>query len=79
MLSLCIINTFFIYEKIWKKPPFLPRPAKRVLKIPKTPPLLTAVRAQERKRFEEKLKEKEREKEMLKCLVMSFMYILSIH
>ncbi|KAL2743262.1 targeting protein for Xklp2-like [Vespula maculifrons] len=55
--------------EIWKKPPFLPRPAKRVLKIPKTPPLLTAVRAQERKRFEEKLKEKEREKEMLKCLV----------
>lgn len=72
MASLCIINTFFVCEKIWKKPPFLPRPAKRILKIPKTPLLLTAIRAKERQRFEEKLKEKEKEVEMLKCLVTSF-------
>ncbi|KAL2714031.1 targeting protein for Xklp2-like [Vespula squamosa] len=56
--------------EIWKKPPFLPRPAKRILKIPKTPPLLTAIRAQERKRFEEKLKEKERKEETLKRVVV---------
>ncbi|XP_047355169.1 targeting protein for Xklp2-like [Vespa velutina] len=47
--------------EIWKKPPFLPSLTKRILKIPETPLLLTAIRAKERKRFEEKLKEKEKE------------------
>ncbi|KAK2589018.1 hypothetical protein KPH14_001861 [Odynerus spinipes] len=54
--------------EIWKKAPFIPRPPKRMLKIPKTPPLLTASRAEERKEFEESLRRKEKEEEMLKSL-----------
>lgn len=54
--------------EVWKKSPFLPCPVKKILKIPKSPPLLTAIRAKERKRFEEKLKEKEKEMEILKSL-----------
>ncbi|XP_043520373.1 targeting protein for Xklp2-like [Frieseomelitta varia] len=49
--------------EVWKKPPFVPRLAKRMLQLPKTPPLHTVTRAQERKQFDDTVKEKERLRE----------------
>ncbi|KAF3420038.1 hypothetical protein E2986_05128 [Frieseomelitta varia] len=49
--------------EVWKKPPFVPRLAKKKLQLPKTPPLHTMIRAQERKQFDDTVKEKERLRE----------------
>ncbi|XP_076678934.1 targeting protein for Xklp2 homolog [Andrena cerasifolii] len=49
--------------EIWKRPPFMPISAKRSLVTPKGPCLHTALRAQERKRFENIIKEKETQRE----------------
>ncbi|CAK9804207.1 Targeting protein for Xklp2 [Anthophora quadrimaculata] len=50
-------------SELWKKPPFVPCLSRKNLERPKTPPLQTMARAQERKRFDDKIKEKERQKE----------------
>nr|XP_033338012.1 uncharacterized protein LOC117227120 [Megalopta genalis]XP_033338021.1 uncharacterized protein LOC117227120 [Megalopta genalis]XP_033338030.1 uncharacterized protein LOC117227120 [Megalopta genalis]XP_033338032.1 uncharacterized protein LOC117227120 [Megalopta genalis]XP_033338041.1 uncharacterized protein LOC117227120 [Megalopta genalis] len=48
-------------EEVWNKPPILPCPVRKNLMRPKTPPLQTAIRAEERKRFNNILKMKELE------------------
>ncbi|XP_043605148.1 targeting protein for Xklp2-like [Bombus pyrosoma] len=50
---------------LWKKPPFVPHLSKQKLPPPKSPPLRTASRAQERKRFDENIQEKNRQKEQM--------------
>ncbi|XP_076235738.1 uncharacterized protein LOC143180092 [Calliopsis andreniformis] len=48
--------------EVWKKPPFVPCLPKECTR-PKTPPLRTAVRAQQRKNFDDTIKEKQKQKE----------------
>ncbi|XP_050480963.1 targeting protein for Xklp2-like [Bombus huntii] len=50
---------------LWKKPPFVPYLSKQKLPPPKSPPLRTATRAQERKRFDENMQEKNKQKEQM--------------
>ncbi|XP_076177119.1 uncharacterized protein LOC143151656 [Ptiloglossa arizonensis] len=51
---------------IWRKPPFVPYLSKHNLVKSKTPALHTRVRAQDRKRFDAGIKEKEMQREQLK-------------
>ncbi|CAK9819004.1 hypothetical protein ANTPLA_LOCUS10029 [Anthophora plagiata] len=57
--------------ELWKKPPFVPCLSRKNLEKPKTPPLQTMARAQERKRFDDMIKEKERQKEEQKEMEMA--------
>ena len=50
---------------LWKKPPFVPYLSKQKLPPPKSPPLRTASRAQERKRFDENIQKKNKQKEQM--------------
>lgn len=54
---------------MWKKPPFVPRLMKNKLQLPKTPLLHTVIRAQERKQFDDTVKEKERLREEKRQMV----------
>ncbi|XP_015428983.1 PREDICTED: targeting protein for Xklp2-B-like [Dufourea novaeangliae] len=58
--------------EIWKKPPFIPCRTRKNSSRPKTPLLQTAIRAQERKRFDEILREKEiqRQQQSLKEIIV---------
>ncbi|KAK9305247.1 hypothetical protein QLX08_003679 [Tetragonisca angustula] len=49
--------------EVWKKPPFVPSLTKRMLQLPEVSPLHTMIRAQDRKKFDETVKEKERLRE----------------
>ncbi|KAK1135991.1 hypothetical protein K0M31_000560 [Melipona bicolor] len=49
--------------EVWKKPPFVPCLTKKKLQLPKPPLLHTMIRAQERKLFDDTIKEKERLRE----------------
>ncbi|XP_076675753.1 uncharacterized protein LOC143372948 isoform X2 [Andrena cerasifolii] len=49
--------------EVWKKPPFAPSLTKKSSARPKTPPLRSASRAQERKRFDNMIKEREMQRE----------------
>ncbi|XP_060817184.1 targeting protein for Xklp2-like [Bombus pascuorum] len=50
---------------LWKKPPFVPQLSRQKLPPPKSPPLHTASRAQERKRFDENIQKKNKQKEQM--------------
>lgn len=52
--------------ELWKKSPFVPSLSRKKLERPRTPPLKTASRAQQRKRFDEGIKEKEKQREKIR-------------
>ena len=54
---------------MWKKPPFVPSLTKRMLQLPEVSPLHTMIRAQDRKKFDETVKEKERLREETRQMV----------
>ncbi|XP_078047898.1 uncharacterized protein LOC144475666 [Augochlora pura] len=68
-LSSCYKNK--TSTEVWKKPPFVPDLARKNLMRPKTPPLQTAVRAEERKQFNNILKMKQLEMEQLRQMELA--------
>ncbi|OAD58698.1 Targeting protein for Xklp2 [Eufriesea mexicana] len=63
--------------EIWKKPPFIPCLSKKKLQVAKTPSLRTATRAQERKEFDNTLKEIQRQREETRQMVIHFSTAIS--
>ena len=57
--------------EIWKKPPFMPALTKRSSERPKAPSLHTASRAEERKRFDDIIKERETQREQARQMELA--------
>lgn len=57
--------------EIWKKPPFMPALTKRSSERPKAPSLHTASRAEERKRFDDIIKEREAQREQARQMELA--------